>query len=85
MLSLLLTIDEIPVGVKAASPPCVVPAVNGVVTLNAQELQVVPSVSDAWVADVVWCQRCLVVYNVPLPLPIVPCEFVVTPLADVEL
>lgn len=69
--------------IKAASATRMVPAMYGVVTLDAEEHKVVPPIGYAWIVDVVRSQWYLVMNNVPLPFPVVPHELVVTSFANV--
>lgn len=61
-----------------------VPAVQLVVTLDTKEHEVVPSVGNAWVVDVVWSKRYLMMHNPFLPLAVVPDEFIMTSFTDIE-
>lgn len=58
-------------------------AVQLVVTLNAKEHEVVPSVGDTWIVDVVRRQRYLVMYNPPLPFSVMPDKLIVASLTDI--
>ena len=62
-----------------------VPAVNSIVTLNTKEHKVIPSIRNVWVANIVRRQWYAMVYDVPLPFAVVPGEFIMAPLADIQL
>lgn len=56
---------------------------DGVVAVNAEKLQIIPTVDNGLIMDVVWCERRLVMDNIPWFPPAADETPVMTALTDI--